>query len=162
MPFYDRSSNFILTLQFHLGEKSTLLSQLHNNRQIPQHWQASHSPGFPSQELHKPTQCWDTDCKTWTALFIKKIIRMVYLATSAIWESFMLRSLFLSSSSSSMMSNTLSTPCRQKLNTFQKTEMLKNEPFLHICRWGPLWNGATVSDSCPCSTFPGRKSLLPM
>ena len=62
------------------------------------------------------------------------MIRMVYLATSAIWESFMLSSLFLSSSSSSMMSNTLSTPCRKILETFQKNEKLDNAPFQHICR----------------------------
>ena len=59
----------------------------------------------------------------------KPLIRLVYLATSAIWESFMLSSLFLSSSSSSMMSNTLSTPCKTLLETFQKNESSNNHLF---------------------------------
>ena len=53
------------------------------------------------------------------------IIRQSNLATSAICESFMLSNLFLSSSSSSMMSKTLSTPCNALIVLLRKTQSAK-------------------------------------
>ena len=66
------------------------------------------------------------------------IIRQSNLATSAICESFMLSNLFLSSSSSSMMSKTLSTPCNTLIVLLRKTQTAKGKiPFQRICQSAP-------------------------